>query len=152
MGDAMITTKPKLSLVVRQVNPIFIHKLWPDIRGMLESGLSHSQNEYNVDQLKMLIIDGSQTLLVAEDGEKIWGAATITFENYPNERIAFMSCIGGKFIASQTCWDQFCEWAKNNGCSRVRGYAHEAVARLWRIKFGVEKTYVIVDKKLQEEV
>jgi hypothetical protein len=140
---------PKQVLVVRQVNPIFIHKIWPDVEPMLRAGLEHSQREYDVSHLKQYIVNGQHILLVAEDGEKIWGASTIVFENYPNERVAFMSCIGGKFIATQNCWDQLCDWIKVNGGSRIRGYAHPAVARLWRQRFGVETTYYIVDKKLE---
>jgi len=141
-------SKPVQTLVVRQVNPAFIHMVWPDIKDYLEAGLSRSQNEYTAEQLKVLLVQGQQVLLVAEDGEKIRGAATICFENYPNERIAFMSCIGGKFIATKNCWEQFCNWAQGQACTRVRGYAHDSVARLWQMKFGVKKTYVIVDKEI----
>jgi len=140
--------KPIQTLVVRQVNPIHIHLIWGKIEEMLRRGLEHSQNEYNIDQLKVMIVEGKHILLVAEDGERLWGACTIAFENYPNERIAFMSCIGGKFIATQNCWEQLCDWIKLHGGSRIRGYAHPSVARLWHQRFGVETTYYVVDKKL----
>ena len=138
----------KIILTVRQVNPIFIHTIWAQVESMLECGLEHGQNEYTIDHLKMMIVEGRHILLVAEDNGKIYGACTIVFENYPNERIAFMSCIGGKFIATQNCWDQLCNWIKANGGSRIRGLAHPSVARLWRQRFGVETTYYIVDKIL----
>lgn len=135
-------------LTVRQVNPIFIHTIWKDINLMLARGLEHSQGEYNLDQLKMLIVQGEHILLIAENEGIIYGAATIVFEDFPNERVAFMTCIGGRWLATQNCWKQFCDWAKANGCSRVRGYAHPSVARLWHQRFGVETTYYVVDKKL----
>jgi len=147
MGDTLIETK-SAELTVHQVNPAFIHTIWPQVNYMLLRGLEHSQNEYGVDYLKMLIIQGQQILLVAEEDGKIYGAATVQFENYPNERIAFMTCIGGRMIATQDCWKQFCDWAKANGASRVRGWAHPSVARLWHQRFGVESTYIVVDKKL----
>ena len=138
----------KIILIVRQVNPIFIHTIWAQVESMLEKALEHSSGEYNVDQLKVFLVQGLQTLLVAEDDGKIYGAATISFENYPNDRIAFMTAIGGKMIASKSCWEQFCNWAKANGCTKVRGAAFEEVARLWHQRFGVESVYIIVEKKL----
>jgi len=138
----------KIILTVRQVNPIFIHTIWPDVEDMLAKALEHSSGEYNVDQLKVFLVQGLQTLIVAEEDGKIYGAATISFENYPNDRIAFMTAIGGTMIASKSCWEQFCNWAKANGCTKVRGAAFESVARLWHQRFGVESVYIIVEKKL----
>jgi hypothetical protein len=135
-------------MIVRQVNPIFIHRLWPDVKPMLDKAMEHSAGEYDTEQLKVMLVNGSQTLLVAEDEGKIYGAATIVFENYPNDRIAFITSIGGKMLANKNIWNQYEAWCKANGCTKTRGYAFEAVARLWKKRFGMEPTYIIVEKKL----
>src|SRR3990167_5085939 len=83
-------------LIVRYVNPNFIAQMWPKVEDMLEAALKHSAGEYTAEQLKVMLVNGSQFLLVAEDGEKIHGAAAIAFQNFPNDRIAFMTAIGGK--------------------------------------------------------
>lgn len=135
-------------LTVRQVNPIFVPLIWPDIKDMIDKAMRHSAGEYNSDQLKVMVVNGSQTLLVAEEEGKIYGAATIVFETYPNDRIAFITCIGGKMLANKNIWSQFEIWCKGNSCTKVRGYAFEAVARLWKKRFGLESTYIIVEKKI----
>ena len=135
-------------LLVHYVPVNFIAQLWPKVKDMLEAALTHSAGEYNADQLKVMLVNGLQVLLIAERDGKIYGAATIHFENYPNDRIAFMTAIGGRMIANQDCWQQFLDWARANGCTKVRGAAFEAVARLWRQKFGVESRYIIVEKSL----
>jgi hypothetical protein len=136
------------TLTVRYVPKEFIQGAWPSVEGMLSNALRHSAGEYNMDQLKSMLVMGVQHLLVADDGEQVRGAATIAFENYPNDRIAFVTAIGGRMIANMEIWKQFEDWCKSNGCTKVRGFAFDSVARLWKKKFNVDTVYVVVEKKL----
>lgn len=132
-----------------QVVPIeFIHVSWSKIEPHLTSGLQRSGGEYTADHIKLYALQGAQTILVAVDGDDITGAASIQFINYPNERVAFVTSIGGKMLANKDIWSQFESWCKSMGASKVQGAAFESVARLWRMAFGVEKKYVIVEKTL----
>jgi hypothetical protein len=95
-----------------------------------------------------MLTSGVQHLLVAEINGEVHGAATICFEQYPNERIAFVTAIGGYMIANKDIWKQFENWCKNNGCTKVRGFAFESVARLWKKRFDVDTVYVVVEKTI----
>ena len=44
----------------------------------------------------MFIIQGQQVLLLIIEEDKICGAVTVEWINYPNDRIAFITAIGGK--------------------------------------------------------
>lgn len=134
---------------VQYINPMYIHQVWNLVEPFLTKGLARSGGEYTADQLKVFLVSGDQQLLVAvdEDG-KICGAAAIQFINYPNDRVAFVTSIGGKMIANLDIWQQFETWCKQSGATMVRGAAFESVARLWKKAFGVEQRYVIVEKKL----
>lgn len=143
MGDAM-------TLTVKYVHPNHIPLLWPQVQKMIEKALEHSAGEYTAEQLKVMLMSGAQSLLVAEgEDKKIYGAATISFENYPNDRIAFITSIGGKMLADKDIWKQFEDWCVANSCTKARGAAFEAVARLWHKRFGMEQIYVIVEKSLR---
>ena len=133
---------------VRQVNSGFVQTIWPKIDGMIRKAMEHSAGEYNTDQLKVLLVQGLQILLVADDGEKIHGAATVSFIDYPNDKIAFVTSIGGKMLANKDIWQQFETWCRAHGCTKVQGAAFDAVARLWKRQFGTEICYYIVEKKL----
>ena len=133
---------------VKQVPIEFIQHVWPKVEPMLDRAMKHSAGEYNNDQLKVMLVNGLQTLLVAQDGDEIVGATTIAFENYPNDRIAFVTSIGGYMIANQDCWKQFEAWCKSMGCTKVRGFAFESVARLWKKQFDIDTVYLVVEKKL----
>lgn len=133
---------------LRPVDPRYIAQLWPKIGNMLSKALDTGAGEYNADQLKVMLVNGNQVLLVVEKDEQIKGAFTIAFENYPNDRIAFVTSVGGRAMCDQEAWEQFEHWARLQGCTKIRGAAYESVARLWRQKFGVESRYIIVEKSL----
>ncbi len=132
---------------IRQVNPSFVPQIWPKVQKFLESALEHSGGEYTADQLKVYLVQGSQSLLVADDGE-IKGAATIQFIDYPNDRVAFITCIGGRWITGNDMFSQLCEWCRKNGATKIQGAARESVERLWRQRFGFSERYRIVEKAL----
>lgn len=134
---------------VQSVHPNVLLQVWDQVEPLLTKGLQKCGGEYNSEHLKVYILQGVQHLLVSiDENGQIIGAASIEFINYPNERVAFITSIGGRMIANQEVWDQFTSWCKYNGATMVRGAAFESVARLWKKAFGVEQRYVIVEKKL----
>lgn len=133
---------------VQHIDPRYIHQVWYLVEPFLAKGLVRSGGEYNTDHLKVYLVSGAQCLLAAIEDGNIVGASSVEFINYPNERVAFVTSIGGKMIANKEVWDQFEAWCKINGATMVRGAAFESVARLWKKAFGVEQRYVIVEKKL----
>ena len=115
---------------------------------MMERALVFSGGEYSAEHLRMMLVRGEQVLLVAMQGKTIIGAASVAFENYPNDRIAFITAIGGRMIAEPELFDQLKYWCRANGCTKIRGAAREAVARLWKQKFGIGERYRIVEAQL----
>lgn len=137
---------------IKHVPIDYIYVVWPQVEPMLAKAMEHSKGEYNLEQLKVMLTTGMQELIVAVDDEdNIKGAATICFENYPNDRIAFMTSVGGRLLTNKSCWESFEGWCKSRGCTKVRGFAFESVARLWKQKFDVDTVYLVVEKKLTEE-
>lgn len=132
---------------VHHVNPQYVAAIWPKVGDFIANALKYSGGEYSADQLKVMLVDGSQNLLVADDGE-IKGAAAVQIIRYPNDTVAFVTAIGGKLITSPDMFNQLTEWAKSQGCTKIQGAARESIERLWRIKFGFSERYRIVEKTL----
>jgi len=134
---------------VQVVAPIYIQQIWENVEPYLSAALKHSGGEYGIEHLKLFLIQGNQTLLVAvNEDNKIHGAAVIEWVNYPNERIAFVVCLGGRLVTSKDIWNQFENWVKQNGGTMIRGATYKEAARLWKRKFNVEERYIMVEKKL----
>ncbi len=150
----MVTSLPSLvaslilvTMKIEQVNPNFICKFWPRISHLIERGLKYSAGEYTAEQLKVMLIMGNQSLLIAlDDAGEIHGVATVATESYPNAQVAFITCIAGHLISSHDLFDQLKAWARNRGFTVIRGAARESIARLWKQKFNFEQRYIIVEQ------
>lgn len=126
-----------------------IHHVWPDVDKFLWDALEKAEcTEYGIDQLKAFVAQGQQDLFVAVDEDNVvHGAATVSYMNYPNHRVAFVTAIGGKLFTNQDTWGQFTALLKLKGATRVQGAARESIARLWR-RYGFKERHVIVEADL----
>ena len=121
--------------------------MWPKVEQMLTDALTHACGEYTVEQLKVMLVNGSQSLLVAYDDTGVHGAATIETCRFPNKTIAYVTAIGGRGIATKDAFDQLKSWCANHGHTQIRGAVFESIARLWQ-RFDAKEIYRIVEIEL----
>ena len=126
----------------------WVNYTWDKVEGFLADALAHSRGDYTVEQVKVFVTQGRWTLLVAvDDFGSIHGAATVEFFNRPDDRVAFITAIGGKLVSSADTFGQLRTYAKSMGATAIEGAARESIARLWR-RYGFEEKYRIVGVKL----
>ena len=113
----------------------------------MRSALEHSCGDYTIEQAKTLVVMGHWTLIVAVDDAGIQGAATVSFSNRPNDRVAFITTIGGKLISSPETFEQLKVLLGSVGATYIEGAARESIARLWS-RYGFEEKYRIVGVKI----
>jgi hypothetical protein len=135
-------------IIIQTVSPIHVHQMWnivgPFIKSAIDVALGSA--DCTEDQLKMQLINGSQTLLVAVEDEKVIGAATIQVSSFPNHRVATMTTVGGRCVVDEETFNQVVAWAKAQGATKIRAYASEARVRLYRQKVGLIATETVVEK------
>lgn len=119
---------------------------WAMIEPFLVSGLEWSGGDFNVEHAKVYLTTG-QWVLIGVFGEKMEGALTVSFTNYPNERVAFITAIGGKHITSRHTYDQLRDILKTFGATKIQGSVRQSVARLWR-RLGFQERSIIVENRL----
>ena len=134
---------------VQPVPTQLVNQIWSKVEPFIKSAEEKfGESEYTTDQLKVYLVTGQMMLLVAtDDNSEIHGAATVSFINYPNDRVAFVTSIGGKLVTSPEAFAQMSEVFKANGATKIQGAAKEAVARLWK-RFGFEEKAILVEVKL----
>jgi len=117
---------------------------WPQVEKFIEAALKHGHGDYTLDQVKLLVCMGQWLLTVAiDENNKVHGAATISFINYPNERIGFITACGGKFIANKDLISQLFEIAKSRGATKMQAMVRPSMERLLsRSKFKSVSTMV----------
>jgi hypothetical protein len=134
---------------VQIVAPEYIHTIWDDVKSMLKPAFINFENaDYDVEHLKVLIIEQYQYLFVVVEDKKIIGAFTVEVFNQPNHRIAHTTCMGGKGLFNSDTVKQYEDWAKLQGVTKIRAYAKDSQARLFKMKLGLEMVTNVVEKTL----
>ena len=137
-----------MSLAIRHVPFEYVSQAWPLVEGYIKDAVQYGGDDYTLEQVKVYLATGQWLLVVATDGQgAIKGAATISFCNYPNDRVAFVTFIGGRLISSQDTFKQFKDLLKANGATKIQGAARESIARLWS-RYGFEERYRIVETNI----
>lgn len=125
-----------------------IHTVWKSVEGYLEGALAFSGGDYTIEQVKVYVSKGEWVLVVALDEDNVVkGAATANIFNMPNDRIAFVTAIGGKHISTRESFAQLKNIFKGFGATKIQGAARESIARLWK-RFDFEERYRIVEVKI----
>lgn len=137
---------------MRQINivaPDFICQYWHKIEPFFEASFKFSTDDYSVEQIKFLLVTGQQTCLVAvdEDGTII-GASAVEINNYPNHRVLHITSMGGRALVEDDLIQQFEGWARSQGVTKIRAFAQDAQARLYKMKMGFESVAHVVEKNI----
>ena len=134
---------------VQIVPPDHIYLVWDKVKPLIQASLDIGFGYTTIDQVKLMLVNGTQTLLVAvDDAGEVAGAMVVEFVNYPNERVVFLAELGGKAVVDQSVLDQVEDWARQNGATRMCAWADDARARLYKIKSGFTTARHVVEKKL----
>jgi hypothetical protein len=137
-----------MMLTVQHVPQQFVAQTWPLVEEHIASANKYGGDDYTLDQIKMYATQGQWVLLVATDEEKnVHGAATVSFLNYPNDRVAFVTAIGGKLISNDDTFEQLKVLLRSMGATKIQGAARESIARLWK-RYGFAERYVVVEVKI----
>ena len=137
-----------MTLTVRHVGHQYVHQTWPLVESYITEAQKYGGGDYTLDQIKVYVAQGTWLLLVAVDEEgKLHGAATVNFINMPNDRVAFITYIGGKLVSNKDVVKQLGNVLKGFGATKIQGAARESIARLWR-RFGFYERYTIVETKI----
>jgi hypothetical protein len=131
---------------IQHVPVEFVNQAWVQAESFIKDAIEQQEGEqdYTLDQVKTLVATGQWLLLVASNEEnEVKGAATVSFSNRPNHRVAFITYIGGRLITNPGTFQQTCAILKRYGATSIEGAVNEAVARLWR-RYGFTEKYSIV--------
>lgn len=132
---------------IELLNPNYLHQFWPVVEPMLAKADKYSTGEISLEQMKVYLSDGEYKLILFINDENITiGAVIYQWVSYPNERCFYVQAIGGK--TNKECVEQMFKFAHSQGATIVRGAARPSVARLWKMKYGFETIFYMVEKRL----
>lgn len=116
---------------VQEVPLQYVNVLWPQVEAFLAAGLKHADGDLTIDEIKVYILQGAWFLVVAVDEEnQIHGAATINFFNRINDRVAFVTAIGGRGLFTPDIVSQFSDILRSHGATCIEGTVRDSLVRL----------------------
>ena len=137
-----------MTLNVQYVPTEHTAQSWGQVESFITEALKHSNGDYTVDQMKLLVCTGQQMLLVAVDEDnQVHGATTVSFINYPNDRVAFITTMGGKLITGKDNFPQLCRVLRLQGATKIQGAVRPSMAKLSK-KYGFSEVAALVEIKL----
>ena len=126
-----------MNLTVRPVDVNHTQQVWPMVERYIQEAIDKSgdfpewANSYNISHVQGFVTSGQWLLLVAVDEDReIHGAMTISFLNYPLDRVAFVTTTGGKFIANPELLEQLKVLVKVHGATKIQAFCRESMVRL----------------------
>lgn len=137
-----------MTLYVKPVPVTYVAQVWPMVERHLAAAQEYCGDDYTLEQIQVYVSSGQWLLLVAVDEQGvIHGAATISFINYPSDRVGFITFIGGRLISNKDTFAQLVAILKSQGATKIQGAAREAIARLWS-RYGFKERYRIVETSI----
>jgi hypothetical protein len=143
-----------MNLTIQCVDLNYVNQVWPSVTDYLEDALVKGNEApewsecYNIHHVQAFITNGTWLLLVAVDEEnKVQGAATVSFANYPMNRVAFITLIGGRLISNRDTFEQLKAILKQRGATKVQGYGRDSIVRLWK-RYGFEPRTTLMEVQL----
>ena len=130
------------------VSPNNVYALWPTIESFFEKSEQFGTGDATASQMKVSLASGYQILFIVVDDEVIIGAFAVELINYSNHRVAHTTAMGGKGVFDADTIKQYEDWARSQGATKIRAWAKDAQARLYRMKMGLHKSMNVVEKLL----
>lgn len=139
-----------MKLSIRPVEANYVSQIWQTVEPFLVESINKSEGaaDYNISHVQMYLTSGTWVLLVAIDEQNvIHGAMTVSFLNYPLNRIAFVTATGGKFIVDEDTFSQLSVIAKGYGATKIQALCRDSMVRLLQ-KQGFTPLTTLVEAKL----
>ena len=137
-----------MTLTLQHVPQQYAAQTWPLVEKFIAATEKFGGDDYSLEQIKMYVTLGHWTLLVATDENKqVLGAMTISFQSYPNDRVAFVTSAGGAGIVNEPVLDQLKTVLRSMGATKIQAGGRPAMVRLLESQ-GFTRRYTVVETKI----
>ena len=132
-------------MIIRHVPVEYCAQNWHLVEPFIAEAHKWGYGDYSVEQIKVFVMTGQWILLVVMNDNVVHGALTVSFINYPNDRIGFVTAIGGKLLTDADNFEQLKKIFRSYGANKIQAVSRESVARLWKQKLGFNNRAIFVE-------
>jgi len=137
-----------MPISIQHIPVEYMAQTWPLLEKHIASAEKFGGDDYTTDQIKVYLAKGLWQLFAAVNEENVvQGAATVLFQNYPNDRVAFVTTMGGSMMVNEEVLAAFKQVLKGFGATKLQGAMRPSMVRLSE-KLGFVERYAIVEVKI----
>ena len=137
-----------MPISIQHIPVEYMAQTWPLLEKHIASAEKFGGDDYTTDQIKVYLAKGLWHLFAAVNEENVvQGAATVLFQNYPNDRVAFVTTMGGSMMVNEEVLTAFKQVLKGFGATKLQGAMRPSMVRLSE-KLGFVERYAIVEVKI----
>jgi hypothetical protein len=126
------------------IQPRELPQVWDVVAPLLQKAIDIDPNATTAQHVNYTIRTGAVNLLVwDEPDEGITGAATVSFTDYPNERIAHVHLMGGKGIVKKHVFDEAQNWMRLQGATKAQCWCQDNLVPMYE-KMGLKNTHKVM--------
>lgn len=130
------------------IRPHELPQVWDTVATMLQKAIDIDPTSTSAQHVNYTIRIGSVHLLVWDEPEVgITGAATVSFTDYPTERIAHVHLMGGKSIVKPHVFAEAQNWMRANGATKAQCWCQDNLVPMYQ-KMGMDKTHNVMRMEL----
>jgi len=133
--------------VVAKVPFAQVHQTWPLVEQYFAAVEPHTKGDYTLEQIKLKLGVGDWWLLTVIEGETIIGSLSMFYQNRPNARVAFITCLAGEGMTTDDNWAQLKDICKKDGATLIEAAMRPSTFRLWS-RLGFKEKYLIAEVNL----
>jgi hypothetical protein len=138
-----------MSVEIRYIPTNNVAQIWPLVEKYIDASQRQGGGgDYTLDHVKVYLSSGMWILVVAVDAQGIvHGAMTVSFINYPNDRVAFITSTGGKNIVTKESLVQLKNIVKQMGATKLQAAVRPSMEKLLS-RTGFYSRYKIVETRI----
>lgn len=138
-----------MNVEIRHIPTNNVAQVWPLVEKYIDASQKQGGGgDYTLDHVKVYLTTGMWILVAAVNEQGlVQGAMTVSFINYPNDRVAFITSTGGKEIISKESLNQLKNIVQQMGATKLQAAVRPSMKRLLS-RTGFYDRYQIVETKL----
>jgi hypothetical protein len=125
------------------IQPRELPQVWDVVAPLLQKAIDLDPESTSTQHVNYTIRTGSVHLLVWEEEDVITGAATVSFTDYPTERVAHVHLMGGKGIVKEHVFKHAQDWMRANGATKAQCWCKDNLVPMYE-KMGLDRTHNVM--------
>ena len=129
---------------IYHIQPRELPQVWDVVAPLLQKAIDLDPTSTSAQHVNYTIRTGAMHLLVWEEPDVgITGAVTVSFTDYPMERVAHVHLLGGKAVVRTHVFEEAQNWMRAMGATKAQCWCQDNLVPMYE-KMSMAKAYNVM--------